>query len=242
MGCDIHMWAEIRKRDKWESTEDVFDNEYYDPKRESKVDSDGYEWNAEKTDQPYTGRNYGLFGILADVRNGRGFAGCDLGDKKNIIAEPKGIPEDASVKVKAGAFDYGEDGHSHSWFTLKELQDFDWKQTALLRGIVDPEGYIEFTKKGKPQSYCGDVSGHKVQKITNEEMDDYLKSDTYKLHKKLQKSNNHKELNWQQSFYTKVGWEESYKESVGTHWFEVLKNLKKLGKPEDVRIVFFFDN
>ena len=86
MGCDIHMYAEIRKENKWEKVGRIFENPWYSEDREES------EWNTPLTDEPYDGRNYDLFAILADVRNGRGFAGCVTGDRFNPIAEPKGLP------------------------------------------------------------------------------------------------------------------------------------------------------
>lgn len=66
----------------------------------------------------YRGRNYGLFAILADVRNG------------NIepIADPKGVPDDASYAYQLQVKQWEGDGHSHSYFTLEELQNVDWTQ------------------------------------------------------------------------------------------------------------------
>ena len=34
----------------------------------------------------------------------------------------------------------------------------------------------------------------------------------------------------------------TYKEFLGKHFFEELKELKKLGKSDDIRIIFWFDN
>ena len=40
-----------------------------------------------------------LFAILAGVRNGYGFAGCDTGDGFRPIAPPRGLPGDVSPEV-----------------------------------------------------------------------------------------------------------------------------------------------
>ena len=100
MGCDIHMMAEIRRRDKeqdkyeevWEKLDEpVFKNPYY------KKDGE-YEWEQhEFTSEPYGNRNYKLFSFLADVRNGYGFAGVDTGNRIEPIADPRGNPEYASM-------------------------------------------------------------------------------------------------------------------------------------------------
>jgi len=64
-------------------------------------------------------RNYDLFGILAGVRN---YVNA------TPISKPKGIPEDASYRVKDGIKDWGVDGHSHSWLTWKEIKEYNWAE------------------------------------------------------------------------------------------------------------------
>ena len=99
MGCYIHIWAEVKKDGKWAKVGKVFKNTYYDQDEPNRVDEDGYEWNAEMTDSPYQGRSYNLFSILANVRNGEGFAGCDTGDGFVPIAMPRGLPEDVNPEI-----------------------------------------------------------------------------------------------------------------------------------------------
>ena len=118
MGCDIHMYAEVKKNNKWSKVGDVFENMWYSKDRELS------DWNKPLTDTPYDGRNYDLFAILADVRNGHGFAGCVTGERFNPISEPKGLPDDVSKKIKKESDKWDGDGHSHSYFTVKELLDF----------------------------------------------------------------------------------------------------------------------
>lgn len=79
------------------------------------------------------GRNYLLFSVLADVRNGVGFAGCDTGNPITPIAYPKGLPTD-SVVDQNGLLD---DLYSTSWLTLNELLDYDWDQKIVQRGSVE---------------------------------------------------------------------------------------------------------
>lgn len=66
---------------------------------------------------PYHGRNYELFGVLADVR-GR--------PDDDFTQAERGIPDDASENYRNVA---GEpDWHSHTYYTLKELKKFPWKK------------------------------------------------------------------------------------------------------------------
>lgn len=112
MGCDIHLQVERRVNGVWERVPHPLrpcDDEYC---------TDG-KYN-EKTPNPdrhgedhfhcggtgsymtdfYHDRNYDVFGILADVRNGRGFAGSDTGDGFIPISLPKGLPPDLSDEIR----------------------------------------------------------------------------------------------------------------------------------------------
>ena len=129
MGCDIHLFAEIRKNGKRVA-----------------AGSEG---------DVYDGRNYDLFAILADVRNGIGFAGCITGGGFKMIDEPRGIPSDASDEYQSACSDWYGNAHSHSYFTLAELKSYDWQQTTTHSGWVTPEEFKVFLEKGKPSSWCG---------------------------------------------------------------------------------------
>lgn len=67
-----------------------------------------------RTQQPYVGRNYTLFGALAGVRDG----------SMEIISDfAKGLPVDVSTEICNMSDDWGMDAHSHSYLTAKELVD-----------------------------------------------------------------------------------------------------------------------
>lgn len=59
-------------------------------------------------------RNYTLFAILADVRN--------YDREAKPITLPRDIPSDCSEPIRKEYKLWGVDGHSHSYFTLAELQ------------------------------------------------------------------------------------------------------------------------
>jgi hypothetical protein len=60
-------------------------------------------------------RNYAFFAVLADVRNKWGFP---------PISQPRGLPNDASKKVRVHIETCSD--HSYSWLLLSELLAFDW--------------------------------------------------------------------------------------------------------------------
>ena len=66
-----------------------------------------------KTDQPYSGRNYNLFGALAGVRS----------DFDMITDYARGLPNDVSDEVCEISDSWDVDGHSHNYITLRELID-----------------------------------------------------------------------------------------------------------------------
>jgi hypothetical protein len=78
------------------------------------------------TDQPYGGRCYSLFGILAGVRNtSNPMIGAEFNSAKFNL---KGVPDDASPQIKGMSDDWDVDGHSHNYFTVQELLDSDYNK------------------------------------------------------------------------------------------------------------------
>lgn len=181
-------------------------------------------------DWVWNGRNYNLFAILANVRNGRGFAGIKTGEGFNPIAKPKGLPADVSEYVKGRSASWDGDGHSHSWHTVADLLAYDWSQTTSLCGFVSESEYKTFKEKGSPESWCGDVSGQMVRHVSPEEMDAILAGEFAKTDGLI--------------YYTRVQWTETYADAAGSFYDEAIPTLKELAgdDPTSVRIVFFFDN
>lgn len=205
MGCDIHLFVEAKNpgTGKWEHRPDA---------------------------PHYDRRSYSAFAILANVRNGYGFAGVKTGDGFNIIAEPKGIPEDISPEANRASKDWGCDGHSHSFLNLKEMLDFDWEQITRHQGVVSAQEYAVAKAEGQPRSWSGGVWGRDIKHVDNEEMDRLIAAGAT--------DSNH---------YTTFFWEESYKESAGEFYEDFLPALQEFAAAHglastDVRIVFWFDN
>lgn len=71
-------------------------------------------------DRFYTGRNYNLFSALCGVRSDHFY------NSPRCISEPKGLPVDCSNEVNQVSEEWGSDGHSHNYNTLRELLEFDW--------------------------------------------------------------------------------------------------------------------
>lgn len=183
MGTDIHTMAEVKVNDyrkpldrtnpntgyeqKWKAvTEPVFENDYF------REDEPIGLRNVPYTSTPYSGRNYDLFAVLADVRNGRGFAGVATGDAVQVIAEPKGVPDDASKKWLRYVERWGMDLHSISYFTLAELEAAMplLKQHQRKTGVISEREYLRIQRDGgTPQSWSGGVGGGGVRVVSVDE-------------------------------------------------------------------------
>lgn len=225
MGCDIHMNYEVKQPDgSWE---------FYDWEQKyetGKYDDGSAMLNYKEMfkDPLYVGRNYDLFAVLADVRNGTGFAGIVTGERKQPISAPRGLPEDVSGEVKCASDEWGVDGHSHSWLTLAEAAGYDYEQSTENFGVVNESEFRIFEEKGKPESWCGDIGGCCVLVVSNDEMR-RLVSGAIPRKDGI-------------NYYTRVSWKESYRDMIGKWWFKTLDTLREQFGLDNVRLVFWFDN
>tara|TARA_Y100000401_G_C8310525_1_gene219459 strand:- start:779 stop:1426 length:648 start_codon:yes stop_codon:yes gene_type:complete len=205
MGCDIHMFAEKRNpvTNEWDVIGEEFTDSYalwslsqelkevfgleeeeaweitmkwvngesptnrqeqyiiskFIPKRVAPADA-SWEYTYSKgmirnpyTNQPYGGRCYSLFGILAGVRDQ---SNPMIGAEFN--SDIKGVPDDASMSVKSMSDEWDIDGHSHNYFTLRELLDSEYNKMddndLKVRGI-DPYFFNttipQLQKLGQPE-------------------------------------------------------------------------------------------
>lgn len=193
------------------------------------------------------GRDYSLFALLADVRNGYGFAGCEI-FKPIKHFELKGIPEGLEDEVcEDGYCNSGH--HSYNHFTYKELVESNlWDQVLKVIGVVPLDAFLEFIQASKtdenaiPRNYSGDVSGRSVVKLSgaklrlleaNGELETWLE----------QNVDRHT-----QSVYVKHSWEDktALKGSAFYSWL-TSEEMEKLvyedcSGPDDVRLIVSFDS
>ena len=163
MGCDIHMEVERRGKDGlWHLVphqDRPCDNSYCDGGVVNREHPRKEEWGrncyrckgkGHYTRRAYSERDYNVFAILADVRNG-GY---------EPISPPRGLPDDLSVELKEhldyveamtsedwekvdldedGAWNYELGDHSFTCFTYEELlSPAYWQKVIPSSGWVDP--------------------------------------------------------------------------------------------------------
>lgn len=136
MGCDIHLYCEVYNTidgvSTWR-TADRFKYDYYNEEYE--------------VDNIYSNRNYRVFTALAGVRS--------YGNGCVPISEPRGLPCDICSFVKKEKEEWGFDGHSHSYCTLKELYEYqDEHKTITYKGMVSPEDAVAIdSRAGTPSTW-----------------------------------------------------------------------------------------
>lgn len=129
MGCDIHISVEVKPRHPMQAyntdTKTWEDVTWEQVKFPWVIDPWGHmpspvDDTVDIRWQPYIGRNYLLFALLANVRNNYGVL--------PIIPE-RGRP-DGWVEPAGWAAE-----HSETWYTLEELLDFGWSNEVYEGGL-----------------------------------------------------------------------------------------------------------
>jgi hypothetical protein len=138
---------------------------------------------------PVPPRHYGLFSVLADVRNrtGRGkvtmikheiegvpfefrYDTDDGGhDPIEPIATPRGVPLDANPAWRAFATD--DNVHDATWLTLQEIEAApQWDQVLYEQAVAIEEDYIVYQETGKPPgNHARSVGGPGLAVVTEVE-------------------------------------------------------------------------
>lgn len=140
MGCDIHVCCERKNyEEKWINCDHFKFNPYFN--------SDDEEIDKWEVVPIFNDRNYALFATLADVRN-YGYI--------KPISEPRGLPDDIHYITKEQADSYGVYGHSHSYYTLKELMDYmSQAPTITYSGMISKDQAKDLDEYNiYPDSWC----------------------------------------------------------------------------------------
>lgn len=266
MGTDIHPAVEVRRKGIWRYHKPVTECPYYyeydykpNPNfvrgkpetgpvsfKEYRLDSDGNrirsKWDRCATRLPefFRNRNYLKFAILADVRNGYGFAGVKTFDPLPSIAPGRGLPADITKEARAKL----SNEHSETWVLLSELMAWPhWDGKLVHEGVISEYEFLETLIKGTtPSSWSGGISGQDIVVVTP---DQYLA--LYGGPRDLFSSNPPKPRTYDDTkrYFVQYRWEVPLA-TAGHEIDEIITYMHDLipkgGTAEDVRMVMDFDS
>jgi hypothetical protein len=244
MGCDIHPVVQVRVDGHWQTV----------PSNEPSYEGGGDKWEAWRKwrDEHPAGilgwRNYDVFAVLGNVRNGYGFARTITGEPLPFIQENRGLPKDDFEMNDGDHMGEWMGDHSFGWVSLGELEFYNWTYRRMCRGVIPAAEYEKWDRsKGAPKSYSGWVSGSKIVVVPEEQ---------YRSTRSMVATGTMSTISGKvlpelvamegKDVYVDVSWGETVEQSVGKFHSVVVPWLRSLvpegGTAEDVRIVFGFDS
>lgn len=207
-----------------------------------------------RTSDPWRGRNYDLFAMLANIRNERRWDGAPAGAGFAPIDDARGYPHDVSpegglfLTSDCYALIHGFCGFGHSWVTLTELLAYDWDgQRTLKEGVVTADEYERCASNGdRPREWSAGVGpravtlsepGYAAWKLAGRPDlgSGAVLADSAPLAETAAGS-------WQP--HVRMQWEITYRDAAGQWFFGLLDRLTDLvpadGTTDDVRLIFYF--
>lgn len=164
-------------------------------------------------------RNYSAFALLADVRNYNNIA---------PIKPCEGWPEDGDPVTEEHNSGY----HNFTYYSLAELNDYNWKKKVKESGVVPFSQYVTWDKKSPFHCYSRAVGGGGTYTISMEEADKHLVNPCSSL----------------PGCYVQCEWE-SAEVNMDDNWCirHIFLGLQELAKeynllPGEVRVLLSFDS
>ena len=171
MGTDIHLGVERLHNGSWEPL-DVL------PSHEELIEA----YTNIRSEDPALGepaakllgawpmhRDYDLFAMLADVRNGVGFGGMKRAEPVTPLFAGRGRPEDTSFPLHDG--DHWLGGyHSFTWCTYAEAMKAPWTRGVSTYGVVEFSEWVRWktSEDLTPKMWSASIGGGGT-KIVGEE-------------------------------------------------------------------------
>ena len=159
----------------------------------------------------YDDRNYDLFAILTNGEVAQ--QRLEHGQKFESFVKPRGLPKDVCPEIKKWCESFNDtysDAIATSWLSLEEIEKFKWKKVFIRHEAMVDKRVGHLFRDNKPFPHSEWPSNIEV---------------SYAV--------------WKRDGVT-VRWTNSYADCVGSHFFAALDKLKILGKPSQIRLVFWF--
>jgi hypothetical protein len=259
MGTDIHLICEVKENGNWRPNEDkIFPNPDYHWLKEKIEEDPDYKvpkfWEDDLENEfksnPEDGRWYDKFSILANVRNGYGFAGVKTGSGFNYMSDYRGFPDDTDPNFVEQNREWT---HSHTWVGLEDFKNFDWDARTFKDGVIKLSEYKKLRNPlvkhntETPESWSGGVGGGNTITITSEEADEVLKGTKQFLTREPNEWADETEGTTKHvdewDVYVEYSWAIKYSEWFDNFIKNWVKPIEELGeKYEDVRVVMSFDS
>lgn len=221
MGTDMNIYAEQYINERWQFIGEMREDISY-----------GSDLAHQKTYHPkdlYDTRNYGLFAILADVRNDEGY---------ECIAPRRGIPHDLSPEIKSYFETFQSTESSTTWLPQDEKQRAAWiaydQDMELRPGWLTLEELVNFDWRGKRIQRYGRVDErvahlfHPDRGFPFREWPEGIPCGYSRMPK------------WSDA--CNASWTETYAEAVGSDFLELLDTFsRQYGMSKGIRFVFWFN-
>ena len=229
MGTDIHLYVEMFDGEKWAEIPPPYETGY--GYRSWLPDCDSHDFDDPRPNP--IERNYNLFALLANVRNGRGFAGIKTGEPVTPLFAERDFPPAGMSYTEAVYDDDGElvsgaylGEHSFTWATLDELLAVNWATIFHRTGVVDLVNFRLWQNTGAPKEWSGKISGPGIRTYP---------ANVYALIEKegIATDEDYAQVDWVYTPLIGCGFERWCK--------EVLSPLAD-GHPENVRVLIGFDS
>lgn len=234
MGTDIHCAIEYKLEGHWRAL--LVPNPWHIKYPDEEV---------EFRPQLEVPRNYDVFSVLANVRNGYGFAGCPTSRGFPFISDHRGFPDDLSEDVSSILHDKWGGDHSDTWVSLPELLAYDWSVPITKVGVVSAKEFrlwdVAIYDKA-PREWCNGMTGGGVVNLTNEEMRAMLKGKKWEEIVAMSTFENPKDG---PMYYTRLEWQQTVAQCTPEIWTHILPDMLRMGRQfgdNNVRLVMNFDS
>jgi hypothetical protein len=207
MGCDIHLYIEYKSK---------------------KPRYDGRESNwASFGDRINPGRNYAMFGLMANVRN------CYSDGKLPVLVEPRGMPDDATYSTADDNRMYISEDEGENYVTMETAEG--WVKSGSSTFINNNEGKPTWVTQPDWHSHSW-LTTSEFENVLNKylELESGWHKERVDTHNKMVERQNIQPDSWVYA-PPDMDIEPEYQVVLAS-----LKRFEELGY--DARIVFWFDN